>query len=38
MPDAPLPGEIVVIAAAASRGRLNARLGGKTVSDVLGSS
>lgn len=37
VPDAPLPGEIVVIAAVASRGRLNARLGGKTVADVLGS-
>jgi hypothetical protein len=38
VPDAPLPGEIVVIAAVASRGRLNARLGGKTVSDVRGMS
>lgn len=36
VPDAPLPGEIVVIAAVASRGRLNPRLGGKTVADVLG--
>jgi hypothetical protein len=34
VPDAPLPGEIVVIAAVASRGRLNARLGGKTVADA----
>jgi Amino acid synthesis len=34
VPDAPLPGEIVVIAAVANRGRLNARLGGKTVADV----
>lgn len=38
VPDAPLPGEIVVIAAVASRGRLNARLGGKSVTDVLSSS
>lgn len=36
VPDAPLPGEIVVIAAVASRGRLNARLGGKSVADVTG--
>lgn len=36
VPDSPLPREIVVIAAVASRGRLNARLGGKTVADVVG--
>jgi hypothetical protein len=30
VPDAPLPDEIVVIAAVTNRGRLNARLGGKT--------
>jgi hypothetical protein len=35
VPDAPLPDEIVVICAVASRGRLNARLGGKTKEDVL---
>lgn len=34
VPDAPLPQEIVVIAAVASRGRLNARLGGMSVADV----
>ncbi|MBV9444414.1 MAG: amino acid synthesis family protein [Streptosporangiaceae bacterium] len=34
VPDAPLPREIVVIAAVASRGRLNARLGGMSVADV----
>lgn len=34
VPDAPLPGEIVVIAALASRGRLNARLGGMSLADV----
>lgn len=31
VPDAPLPDEIVVIAAVANRGRINARLGGRTV-------
>ncbi len=31
IPDAPLPDEIVVIAAVANRGRINARLGGRTV-------
>jgi hypothetical protein len=36
VPDAPLPDEIVVIAAVASRGRLNARLGGKSLADVTG--
>lgn len=34
VPDAPLPDEILVIAAVASRGRLNARLGGKRASEV----
>lgn len=36
MPDAPLPGEIVVILVAASRGRLHARIGGLKKSDVRG--
>lgn len=31
IPDAPLPEELVVIAAVANRGRINARLGGMTV-------
>jgi len=35
VPDAPLPGELVVIAAVASRGRLNARLGGMTRAEAL---
>jgi hypothetical protein len=35
IPDAPLPDEIVVIAAVANRGRINARLGGKTVEQAL---
>lgn len=35
IPDAPLPDEIVVICGLASRGRLNARLGGKTKEDAL---
>jgi hypothetical protein len=30
IPDAPLEDEVVLIVALASRGRLNARLGGKT--------
>lgn len=34
IPDAPLPDEIVVIAAVASRGRLHARLGGMTVEEA----
>lgn len=34
IPDSPAPDEIVVIAAVASRGRLNARLGGMTVEEV----
>jgi hypothetical protein len=32
--DAPLPDEIVVIVAVASRGRLNARVGGKTLAEA----
>jgi hypothetical protein len=36
VPDAPLPDEILVIAAVASRGRLNARLGGKRAGEVTG--
>lgn len=35
VPDAPLPDEIVVICGVASRGRLNARLGGKTKDEAL---
>jgi hypothetical protein len=35
IPDAPLPHEIAVIAAVANRGRINARLGGKTVEEAL---
>lgn len=35
IPDAPLPHEIVVVAAVADRGRLNARLGGMTLQDAL---
>ncbi len=33
--DAPAPDEIVLIGAVASRGRLNARLGGKTLEDAM---
>ena len=36
VPDAPLPDEMVVIAAVANRGRLNARVGGKTREEALG--
>lgn len=36
LPDAPLPDEVVVIAAVASRGRLNARLGGLRLEEVKG--
>lgn len=36
LPDAPLPDEIVVIVAVANRGRINARLGGMSVADVVG--
>ena len=35
VPDAPAPDEIVLIGTVASRGRINARLGGKTRDDVL---
>ncbi|PPL20089.1 amino acid synthesis family protein [Microterricola pindariensis] len=35
LPDAPRPDEIVIIAAVATGGRLNARVGGITVADVL---
>jgi hypothetical protein len=35
IPDAPLPGELVVIAAVANRGRINARLGGRTVGQAI---
>jgi hypothetical protein len=35
VPDAPAPDEIVLIGAVASRGRLNARLGGKTREQAL---
>lgn len=35
VPDAPLPDEVAVILAVASRGRLNDRVGGMTVADVL---
>lgn len=36
LPGAPLPDEIVVIVAVANRGRINARLGGMSVADVVG--
>ncbi|WP_062214067.1 amino acid synthesis family protein [Streptomyces sp. NBRC 109706] len=35
VPDAPHPDELVVIAVVTNRGRLNARVGGTTVADVL---
>jgi hypothetical protein len=35
VPDAPAPDEIVLIGAVASRGRLNARLGGKSKAEAL---
>lgn len=35
IPDAPAPDEIVLIGAVASRGRLNARVGGMTVDEAL---
>lgn len=35
LPDAPRPNELVVIAAVATGGRLNARVGGMTVADVI---
>jgi hypothetical protein len=34
VPDAPHPDEIVVIAAVANRGRLNARVGGMSVDEA----
>lgn len=34
VPDAPHPGELVVIAAVANRGRINARVGGLTVAEL----
>lgn len=37
VPDAPHDDELVVIVAVTNRGRLNARVGGKTVADVLAS-
>lgn len=36
VPDAPLPDEIVLIAAVTNRGRLNARVGGLRKEDVMG--
>lgn len=36
VPDAPLPDELVVIAAVANRGRINARVGGMTVAEARG--
>ena len=36
IPDAPHPDEIVVIAAVANRGRLNARVGGMTIAEAKG--
>lgn len=36
IPDAPHPDELVVIAAVANRGRLNARVGGMTVAEARG--
>lgn len=36
VPDAPLPDELVVIAAVANRGRINARVGGMTVDEARG--
>lgn len=35
LPDAPRPNELVIIAAVATGGRLNARVGGMTVADVI---
>lgn len=34
VPDAPMPDELVVIAVVANRGRINARLGGRSVADA----
>ena len=36
VPDAPLPGEIVVIVVVASGGRLNARVGGLRADEIQG--
>lgn len=36
LPDAPLPGEVAIIAAFANRGRLNQRLGGLDATAVIG--
>jgi len=36
LPDAPLPDEIAILACFASRGRLNARLGGIAAADIVG--
>lgn len=36
LPDAPLPDEIAILAAFASRGRLNARLGGVDAAEIVG--
>jgi len=36
VPDAPLPDELMMIAAVANRGRINARLGGLSVSEIKG--
>jgi len=35
VPDAPLPDEILIIAAVTNRGRINARLGGRTLEQAL---
>lgn len=36
VPDAPMPDELVVIAAVANRGRINARVGGMTIAEARG--
>lgn len=36
VPDAPLPGELVIVAAVANRGRINARVGGMSVAEAGG--
>lgn len=35
IPDAPMPGDLVVIAAVTNRGRINARLGGRTIEQAI---
>ena len=35
VPDAPLPDELVIIAAVTNRGRINARVGGKTAAEAV---